>query len=109
MGDAQSPTQMVYADLQTRGLPNNADNVRRVLTQNSNQPGSIPGLVNEAPDAADSPTPAGRPHPPTAQAKSSSKAPNNSGSNQPPAMRISQRIDDGGEGYKEASRKLMGK
>jgi hypothetical protein len=51
--DPQSPTTLIMAYLASKGLPPTPQNVSRVLQMNAQQPGLIPGLVNQAPPPPD--------------------------------------------------------
>lgn len=47
--DPLSPTVIAQQFLQKQGLPLTSENMRRALTANANNPGYIPGLVNNEP------------------------------------------------------------
>lgn len=47
--DPLSPTVIAQKFLQSQGLPLTSENMRRALTANANNPGTIPGLVNNEP------------------------------------------------------------
>jgi len=54
--DAMSPTNMIHRFLAQKGLPLTSENIRRAVTENAQNPGYIPGLMNNEPAAPD-PTP----------------------------------------------------
>jgi len=51
--DTASPTVMVMQYLRSKGLPLTPQNISRALQMNSENPGMIPGLTNQAPPPAD--------------------------------------------------------
>lgn len=65
VSDAQSPTALILAYLASKGLPPTAQNVSQVLQLNTQNPGVIPGLTNQAPPAPDAPASTSNPSSPT--------------------------------------------
>jgi len=51
--DPNSPTSLILAFLQSKGLPPTSANVRQALEMNAREPGTIPGLTNMAPGPAE--------------------------------------------------------
>jgi hypothetical protein len=49
--DTLSPTTLILNYLQSKGLPPNAENIRRTLMANASDPSLIPGLRNDVPGA----------------------------------------------------------